>query len=142
MPRYEVDQKVLYKAIGGPDSNTPVSHGTIMSVITSDARMAGHNVKASEEDPRYEVSCFFPAHREMSPTFHFVANKPRGLKCATPALLHLTHPALSLPEPSLHSSCTTYPVTKVPTRVKQIKNDNTGKKSAIFETNIIRVIKP
>ncbi|KAL0253073.1 hypothetical protein SLS55_010523 [Diplodia seriata] len=77
MPRYEVDQKVLYKAIGGPDSNTPVSHGTIMSVITSDARMAGHNVKASEDDPRYEI-----------------------------------------------------------------KNDNTGKKSAIFETNIIRVIKP
>ncbi|KAL1649226.1 hypothetical protein SLS58_001801 [Diplodia intermedia] len=88
MPRYQVDQKVLYKAIGGPDSNTPVSHGTIMSVITKDARMAGHNVKASEDDPRYE------------------------------------------------------PASKVPTRAKQIKNDNTGKNSAIFETNIIRVMKP
>ncbi|KAK7719499.1 hypothetical protein SLS57_005698 [Botryosphaeria dothidea] len=74
MPAYEVGQKVRYKAIGGPESNTPTSVGTIMSVATEPRRMSGHNVQASEEDPRYEI-----------------------------------------------------------------KNEHTGKKSAIFETNIIEL---
>ncbi|EOD52287.1 hypothetical protein GTA08_BOTSDO01555 [Neofusicoccum parvum] len=72
MPLYNVGQQVRYKAIGGPDSNTPSTVGTIMTVITEPSRMTGHNVQASEEDPRYEI-----------------------------------------------------------------KNDHTGKKSAIFETNIL-----
>lgn len=78
MPAYEVGQKVRYKAIGGrlphallrysrvvtvsltyplagPESNTPTSVGTIMSVATEPRRISGHNVQASEEDPRYEV---------------------------------------------------------------------------------------
>lgn len=55
MPAYEAGQKVRYKAIGGPESNTPTSVGTIMSVATEPRRMSGHNVQASEEDPRYEV---------------------------------------------------------------------------------------
>lgn len=75
MPLYEIGQQVRYKAIGGPssepppltrltnslffhtgpDSKTPATTGTICDIITEPRRMAGHNVQASEEDPRYDV---------------------------------------------------------------------------------------
>ncbi|KAI9830584.1 MAG: hypothetical protein M1826_004610 [Phylliscum demangeonii] len=55
MPQYKVGQKVRYKPIGGPDSNTSESTGTIKNVITEPGNMTDRNVDASEESPRYEI---------------------------------------------------------------------------------------
>jgi hypothetical protein len=55
MPRYSNGQMVEYKPVGGPDSNTSVSTGKIMSVLTEPGRQAHRNVDASEKNPRYEI---------------------------------------------------------------------------------------
>ncbi|EAW09086.1 DUF2945 domain-containing protein [Aspergillus clavatus NRRL 1] len=55
MPQYRNGQSVLYKPIGGRDSNTAESTGTIRSVLTEPGNQAGRNVQASEDDPRYEI---------------------------------------------------------------------------------------
>ncbi|KAJ7629146.1 hypothetical protein B0H17DRAFT_1217789 [Mycena rosella] len=55
MPQYKKGQNVRYKPIGGPDSNTPESVGTINDVLTEPGVQADRNVNASEEDPRYEI---------------------------------------------------------------------------------------
>ena len=39
----------------GPDSNTSESVGKIMDILTEPGQQAGRNVKASIENPRYEV---------------------------------------------------------------------------------------
>ncbi|KAL4737042.1 hypothetical protein BDV11DRAFT_192574 [Aspergillus similis] len=55
MPRYTNGQMVEYKPVGGRDSNTSKSVGTIMSVLTEPGRQADRNVDASEDAPRYEI---------------------------------------------------------------------------------------
>ncbi|KAJ7116642.1 hypothetical protein B0H16DRAFT_1666598 [Mycena metata] len=54
-PQYKKGETVRYKPIGGPDSNTPETVGTITDVLTEPGRQADRNVNASEEDPRYEI---------------------------------------------------------------------------------------
>ncbi|KAK4159694.1 hypothetical protein QBC43DRAFT_221458 [Cladorrhinum sp. PSN259] len=48
-------QTVRYKPIGGPESNTSESVGTIKDVLTEPGKQAGRNVNASMENPRYEI---------------------------------------------------------------------------------------
>ncbi|KAL4864338.1 hypothetical protein BDV12DRAFT_201206 [Aspergillus spectabilis] len=55
MPRYSNGQMVEYKPVGGRDSNTSVSTGKIMSVLTEPGVQADRNVEASEDKPRYEI---------------------------------------------------------------------------------------
>ncbi|KAI9373918.1 hypothetical protein BJX61DRAFT_541280 [Aspergillus egyptiacus] len=55
MPRYQNGQTVEYKPVGGPESRTSVSTGTIKSVLTEPGQQADRNVAASEENPRYEI---------------------------------------------------------------------------------------
>ncbi|RAL08265.1 DUF2945 domain-containing protein [Aspergillus homomorphus CBS 101889] len=55
MPQYSNGQAVRYKPVGGPDSRTSESVGTIKSVLTEPGMQADRNVDASEENPRYEV---------------------------------------------------------------------------------------
>ncbi|KAK7057896.1 hypothetical protein R3P38DRAFT_2843560 [Favolaschia claudopus] len=54
-PQYKNGQTVRYKPVGGPDSNTPESVGTIKGVLTEPGMQADLHVNASEEDPRYEI---------------------------------------------------------------------------------------
>ncbi|KAJ2935140.1 hypothetical protein H1R20_g1963, partial [Candolleomyces eurysporus] len=54
-PMYQEGQFVRYKPVGGPDSNTPESVGTIRGVLTEPGVQADRHVQASEEEPRYEV---------------------------------------------------------------------------------------
>lgn len=53
--KYQVGQKVRYKPVGGPDSQTSESTGTIKQVITEPGTMSDLNVDASPEEPRYEI---------------------------------------------------------------------------------------
>ncbi|KAJ5244695.1 hypothetical protein N7489_004791 [Penicillium chrysogenum] len=55
MPRYMNGQAVQYKPVGGPESRTSVSTGTIRSVLTEPGQQADRYVDASEENPRYEI---------------------------------------------------------------------------------------
>ncbi|KAL2007268.1 hypothetical protein VTN00DRAFT_8706 [Thermoascus crustaceus] len=55
MPQYRNGQTVLYKPVGGPDSQTSESVGTVRSVLTQPGNQANRNVDASEDMPRYEV---------------------------------------------------------------------------------------
>ncbi|KAI5808890.1 hypothetical protein DFH27DRAFT_541655 [Peziza echinospora] len=56
-PKYHAGQRVEYRPIGGRDTNSPTSHGVIERVLTSDdtAGSTGVTVKASPENPRYEI---------------------------------------------------------------------------------------
>ncbi|MCJ1367262.1 hypothetical protein MMC16_006394 [Acarospora aff. strigata] len=55
MPQYKEGQQVRYKPVGGPDSNTSESVGTIKAVATEPSNLADRNVNASEEEPTYEI---------------------------------------------------------------------------------------
>lgn len=55
MPLYRTGQSVLYKPVGGRESHTSQSIGTVKSVLTEPGVQAHHNVYASEDDPRYEI---------------------------------------------------------------------------------------
>ncbi|KAL4932446.1 DUF2945 domain-containing protein [Aspergillus undulatus] len=55
MPRYSNGQMVSYRPVGGPDSNTSTSTGTIKSVLTESGKQADRNVQASSDNPRYEI---------------------------------------------------------------------------------------
>ncbi|OJJ52230.1 hypothetical protein ASPSYDRAFT_164954 [Aspergillus sydowii CBS 593.65] len=55
MPRYTNGQSVQYKPVGGPESRTSVSTGTIKSVLTEPGNQADRYVDASEGNPRYEI---------------------------------------------------------------------------------------
>ncbi|KAL4940178.1 hypothetical protein BDV06DRAFT_224352 [Aspergillus oleicola] len=55
MPRYSNGQMVKYKPVGGPDSNTATSTGTIKSILTESGKQADRNVEASTDRPRYEI---------------------------------------------------------------------------------------
>lgn len=55
MVSYKTGETVRYKPVGGPDSNTSESTGTIRGVLTSPGVQADRNVQASQEQPRYEV---------------------------------------------------------------------------------------
>ncbi|DAA79200.1 TPA_exp: hypothetical protein A8136_2985 [Trichophyton benhamiae CBS 112371] len=55
MPQYRQGQNVLYKPVGGPESQTSESVGCIMSVLTQPGTQAGRNVDASRSHPRYEI---------------------------------------------------------------------------------------
>ncbi|KAF6749875.1 hypothetical protein DFP72DRAFT_1072787 [Ephemerocybe angulata] len=54
-PQYKKGDTVSYKPVGGPDSNTSETTGTITDVLTEPGRQADRNVQASEDDPRYEI---------------------------------------------------------------------------------------
>ncbi|KAK2766762.1 hypothetical protein FQN54_006076 [Arachnomyces sp. PD_36] len=55
-PPYTVGQTVVYKPIGGPESeNTPESLGLITGVLTSPGKIDEYNVEASPEEPTYEI---------------------------------------------------------------------------------------
>ncbi|KAJ9654764.1 hypothetical protein H2201_008947 [Coniosporium apollinis] len=56
MPKYSEGETVRYKPVGGPDSNTSESTGTIKKVITEPGTLTDRNVDAGEDEPRYEVS--------------------------------------------------------------------------------------
>ncbi|KAK2793495.1 hypothetical protein FQN52_001081 [Onygenales sp. PD_12] len=47
MPQYTVGQSVRYKPVGGPNSKTPESKGTVRDIITSPGEAA--------QEPRYQV---------------------------------------------------------------------------------------
>ncbi|ODM14907.1 hypothetical protein SI65_09659 [Aspergillus cristatus] len=55
MPQYRNGQAVHYKPVGGPNSRTSESIGTIQSILTEPGNQAGRNVDASEEEPKYEI---------------------------------------------------------------------------------------
>ncbi|KAG2414124.1 hypothetical protein HFD88_003315 [Aspergillus terreus] len=55
MPQYSNGQTVRYKPVGGPDSRTSESLGTIRSVLTEPGSQADRRVNASDDQPRYEV---------------------------------------------------------------------------------------
>ncbi|TGJ76422.1 hypothetical protein E0Z10_g10882 [Xylaria hypoxylon] len=54
-PKYHNGQSVRYKPVGGPDSNTPESTGTILDVLLEPGMQASRNVQASPDEPRYEI---------------------------------------------------------------------------------------
>ncbi|KAF6749874.1 hypothetical protein DFP72DRAFT_911942 [Ephemerocybe angulata] len=54
-PQFKEGESVRYKPIGGPDSHTSESTGTIKDVLTEPGRQADRNVQASQEHPRYEI---------------------------------------------------------------------------------------
>ncbi|BDD54886.1 hypothetical protein MAP00_000459 [Monascus purpureus] len=54
MPLYRTGQSVIYKPVGGRESHTSQSIGTVKSVLTEPGVQAHRNVYASEDDPRYE----------------------------------------------------------------------------------------
>ncbi|KAH6900799.1 hypothetical protein B0T10DRAFT_555325 [Thelonectria olida] len=49
MVQYEEGQKVRYKPVGGPDSNTSESTGTITGVLTEPGVQAERNVQANRK---------------------------------------------------------------------------------------------
>ncbi|KFH45366.1 hypothetical protein ACRE_038000 [Hapsidospora chrysogenum ATCC 11550] len=55
MPQYKTGQSVRYKPVGGPESNTSESVGTITNVLTEPGVQAERNVQASSDNPRYEI---------------------------------------------------------------------------------------
>ncbi|EFR00335.1 hypothetical protein MGYG_03337 [Nannizzia gypsea CBS 118893] len=55
MPRFYTGQNIVYRPVGGRDSRTSDTIGTITNVLTHDGRQAGRNVTASDDEPRYEV---------------------------------------------------------------------------------------
>ncbi|KAG2421173.1 hypothetical protein HFD88_000789 [Aspergillus terreus] len=55
MPQYRNGQTVRYKPVGGPESHTSESVGTIKSVLTEPGVQADRQVQASEDQPRYEI---------------------------------------------------------------------------------------
>ncbi|KAJ3535731.1 hypothetical protein NMY22_g6352 [Coprinellus aureogranulatus] len=67
-PQFKVGETVRYKPVGGPDSNTSETTGTIKDVLTEPGRQADRNVQASEDDPRYEIE------NSNSPTQFLVEN--------------------------------------------------------------------
>ncbi|KAF7121912.1 hypothetical protein CNMCM5793_009466 [Aspergillus hiratsukae] len=54
-PQYREGEKVHYKPVGGPESKTSESVGTIQQVSTQPTEMTGRRVQASEDEPRYEI---------------------------------------------------------------------------------------
>ncbi|KAJ7444712.1 hypothetical protein FB451DRAFT_988424, partial [Mycena latifolia] len=54
-PCHKKGQTVRYKPLGGPDSNTPETVGTIHDVLTEPDVQADRNVNASKANPRYEI---------------------------------------------------------------------------------------
>ncbi|GES62106.1 hypothetical protein ATEIFO6365_0005008200 [Aspergillus terreus] len=55
MPQYRNGQTVRYKPVGGPESHTSESVGTIKSILTEPGIQAERQVQASEDQPRYEI---------------------------------------------------------------------------------------
>ncbi|KAJ5750314.1 hypothetical protein N7533_007342 [Penicillium manginii] len=55
MPHFREGQRVNYKPVGGPNSNTNKSIGVIHNVCTSKSSLTGRIVEASEAEPCYEV---------------------------------------------------------------------------------------
>ncbi|KAJ9639001.1 hypothetical protein H2201_005911 [Coniosporium apollinis] len=55
MPQYSEGDTVRYKPVGGPDSNTSESTGTIKKVLTEPDTVGDRHVNASDDDPRYEI---------------------------------------------------------------------------------------
>ncbi|KAI0804138.1 hypothetical protein GGR55DRAFT_682007 [Xylaria sp. FL0064] len=54
-PKFSDGERVRYKPVGGPDSNTSESTGTITDVLTEPGVQADRNVQASAKEPRYEI---------------------------------------------------------------------------------------
>ncbi|KAJ9644057.1 hypothetical protein H2201_004426 [Coniosporium apollinis] len=53
--KYQEGDRVSYKPVGGPDSNTSISTGIILSVLKQDTEMDGRTMHASENHVRYEI---------------------------------------------------------------------------------------
>ncbi|KAI0001244.1 hypothetical protein F4779DRAFT_622455 [Xylariaceae sp. FL0662B] len=54
--KYKKGQSVIYKPIGGPDSNSPQTTGTISDVLTEPGLQADRSVQSTPSNPRYEAS--------------------------------------------------------------------------------------
>ncbi|KAJ5105824.1 hypothetical protein NUU61_003171 [Penicillium alfredii] len=55
MPNYRKGERVNYRPVGGPQSNTSESIGVIREVATKSTQLTGRNVEASADEPRYEI---------------------------------------------------------------------------------------
>ncbi|KAJ5792992.1 uncharacterized protein N7503_008970 [Penicillium pulvis] len=55
MPIFHQGQRVSYKPVGGPDSNTSASVGIIREIATKPTNLTGRSVVASDEEPRYQI---------------------------------------------------------------------------------------
>ncbi|KAJ5539995.1 hypothetical protein N7513_008327 [Penicillium frequentans] len=55
MPMFHQGQRVSYKPVGGPDSNTSASVGVIREIATKPTNLTGRSVVASDEEPRYQI---------------------------------------------------------------------------------------
>ncbi|KAJ5760868.1 hypothetical protein N7520_008024 [Penicillium odoratum] len=55
MPAFHEGQRVNYKPVGGPNSNTSTSVGIIREVATNPTTLTGRSVAASDKEPRYEI---------------------------------------------------------------------------------------
>ncbi|KAJ5918426.1 hypothetical protein N7466_010418 [Penicillium verhagenii] len=55
MPNFQEGQRVNYKPVGGPNSNTSSSIGIIREVATKPTALTGRSVTASDEEPRYQI---------------------------------------------------------------------------------------
>lgn len=79
MPEFRKGENVRYKPVGGmaalplallsfskksdelgPESKTSEAFGTIQEVSTENTNLTGRNVEASDDEPRYEVSIYYP----------------------------------------------------------------------------------
>ncbi|RPA71164.1 hypothetical protein BJ508DRAFT_109067 [Ascobolus immersus RN42] len=60
--KFQVGDSVEYKPVGGPNSHTSVSTGTVERILTERTAMGGDmdvHINASPEDPRYEIRNIF-----------------------------------------------------------------------------------
>ncbi|KAJ5643841.1 uncharacterized protein N7484_006348 [Penicillium longicatenatum] len=55
MPSFQEGQRVNYKPVGGPNSNTSTSTGVIREVATEPTTLTGRSVAASDKEPRYQL---------------------------------------------------------------------------------------
>ncbi|KAJ5644793.1 hypothetical protein N7507_010804 [Penicillium longicatenatum] len=55
MPSFHEGQRVNYKPVGGPNSNTSTSTGVIREVATEPTTLTGRSVAASDKEPRYQI---------------------------------------------------------------------------------------
>ncbi|KAJ5723342.1 hypothetical protein N7488_001377 [Penicillium malachiteum] len=55
MPAFHTGQRVNYKPVGGPNSNTSASIGVIREIATQPTALTGRSVDASEAMPRYQI---------------------------------------------------------------------------------------
>ncbi|KAJ5887871.1 hypothetical protein N7495_007912 [Penicillium taxi] len=55
MAIYKEGDRVSYKPVGGPNSNTSASTGIIRGVTTTLTTLSGRSMTAMEQEPRYQI---------------------------------------------------------------------------------------